>query len=245
MKESISFFLYYKIKEQRQMPYEFIFRVDDHTVFQARLHNEQCAAHTKTGERCKRRVIIGLDLCYSHLLSLKHLRIKPSTIPEAGRGLFARNPKVAKDAIIFKTGDVIADYIGETLTAIQLRQRYHGHTAPYTIQLSVGKNPPATSVYEDCALVRGYAALCNQALRKREQNARLRLEHSRSHSRLEHSRLEQSRPELRPKKVKPCFLFFVFCKAKQTGPPSMTWFTWAWAARSRQTTSTWFFSHAM
>lgn len=157
------------------MPYKFIFRVDDQTVFQAQLHNEQCAAHTKTGERCKRRVIIGLDLCYSHLLSVKHLRIKPSTIPEAGRGLFALNPKVAKDAIIFKTGDVIADYIGETLSNIQLRQRYHGHTAPYTIQLAVGKNPPATSVYEDCALVRGYAALCNQALRKREQNARLRV----------------------------------------------------------------------
>jgi hypothetical protein len=54
----------------------------------------RCSGHTKTGARCKRRTAKS-PLCYYHLEKEDHVKIKKSTIPGAGLGLFttiARRP---------------------------------------------------------------------------------------------------------------------------------------------------------
>lgn len=60
-----------------------------------------------------RQVYIGLDYCFSHLLSDKHLKIMTSTILGAGKGLFAVNKKALENVIIFKPNDLIIDYNGD------------------------------------------------------------------------------------------------------------------------------------
>ena len=147
------------------MPYIFTFFIDHNQGFQSILETEQCVAQNANGHRCSRKVCIGINLCWSHLLKYKHLRIKHSTIPNAGKGLFAIDNKQPENAIIFKKGDVIADYIGQTINAQTLRNRYEKHTAPYGIYLK-------KDTYIDAATERGYASLANQAPQSALKNAK-------------------------------------------------------------------------
>jgi transposase InsO family protein len=50
--------------------------------------SQRCTALTKAGAQCKQRTAKG-QYCWNHLRSLRGLRIKKSTIPGAGLGLFA------------------------------------------------------------------------------------------------------------------------------------------------------------
>ena len=126
--------------------------------FQCQLASLVCDAVTKRGERCKRKVIIGLPFCWSHLLSNKHLRIKDSLIPNAGKGLFVEDKSKPEDAIIFKKGDKILDYVGEVVTMEELDNRYgEENTAPYGVAINKKANR-----YEDAACRRGAGSLINQ-----------------------------------------------------------------------------------
>lgn len=60
----------------------------------------------------------------------EQLEVKTSTIPNAGRGLFAKQT--------FKYGDHIVDYTGEVLTKEQLDARYGEGLAPYALELKKG-----------------------------------------------------------------------------------------------------------
>ena len=55
---------------------EFIFKIDNDVIYHGNLVSFQCAAHSKSGSRCKRRCVIGIPFCYTHLLYKNHLRIK-------------------------------------------------------------------------------------------------------------------------------------------------------------------------
>lgn len=82
----------------------------------------RCEGHKKDGTRCRRRTS-KTNLCYQHLASEEHLKIKKSNIPNAGFGLFAtqRIPAHTKAAdytgrIVENIGDYDAPY------ALQVRQ---------------------------------------------------------------------------------------------------------------------------
>jgi hypothetical protein len=66
----------------------------------------RCAANTKAGMQCKALTRHG-EYCWIHLAQLRGVRIKSSTVPRAGKALFAaRN---------HKKGDEVARYTGDTV----------------------------------------------------------------------------------------------------------------------------------
>ncbi len=97
-----------------------------------------------------------LPFCIQHLKSELGLRLGPSTIPNTGTGLFALKP--------FRTGDVIAPYIAETLSKDQVDQYYGEDVAAYTYKLNQKK-------YLDAACVRGTASYSNT--NPHHQNAKI------------------------------------------------------------------------
>ena len=147
------------------MPYEFRFSIAHHVHFHTLLESCQCSANKANGTQCGRTVVIGTDLCWTHLLQIKHLRILPSTVPNIGKGLFALDKKRPANTIIFKKNDLIASYIGETLTTAELIARYGDHTAPYCMEV---KN----NTYEDCALIRSYCSIANRAPTAQAKNSK-------------------------------------------------------------------------
>ena len=65
--------------------------------------SQRCTARTKKGEPCRQRTAKG-QFCWCHLSSERGLRIKPSTVPGAGLGLFAAKSLPARHTIDY-TGD--------------------------------------------------------------------------------------------------------------------------------------------
>jgi hypothetical protein len=134
--------------------YEFIFKIDDDVIYRSFLKSIQCIDHTKAHTQCKRQTVIGLPYCYTHFLYKHHLRIKKSTIPNAGMGIFAVDPTDSSQKIIFKPNDTIALYKGEIIDKDILIERYAGKTPPYVV--GINKNR-----YEDGARYRGVGSIAN------------------------------------------------------------------------------------
>jgi uncharacterized protein len=65
---------------------------------------QRCTSATRTGAHCKARTTIG-QYCWIHLQQHESLRVKASSIPGIGRGLFATK--------FIKSGDKIAQYSGD------------------------------------------------------------------------------------------------------------------------------------
>ena len=84
------------------------------------------------------------------------IKIKKSTLPDAGKGLFAMNKQKEPNEIIFRQGDTIIPYSGEKkLTNQELSNRYGDYTAPYGVQYANNNN-------EDAACKRGVGSLANR-----------------------------------------------------------------------------------
>lgn len=136
------------------MPF-FTFKVDEEVVYRTQLESLQCADHTKAGHRCKRRTVIGSPYCSSHLTAHHYLKIKPSTIPGAGKGLFAWSPVDSnRNAVLFSRGNLICRYQGEKISRAELVDRYGDKSPPYVVGISANS-------YEDGARVRGIGSLAN------------------------------------------------------------------------------------
>ena len=71
--------------------------------------SQRCAAIKPDGHQCRIRTANGA-YCWRHLLALVGLRIAKSSIPQAGKGVFA-----ARD---FNTGDVVTHYTGDTTSDV-------------------------------------------------------------------------------------------------------------------------------
>ena len=155
------------------MPYEFRFYINHELHFRAKLYSEQCTAQKKNGQGCKNICCIGSPYCWTHLLYIKNLRIKPSNIPQAGKGLFAMDPLTNDTKKVFSKGERIVEYDGELMHHAELERRYGEYTAPYGVMISQNRD-----LYEDAALHRGVGSLCNHAAGGRA-NARLAVSHSR------------------------------------------------------------------
>jgi len=145
------------------MPQYFHFHAEDGPWWNAQLTSKQCTFIKPDGDRCRNMVAKSLPCCRIHLIKQYFLVIKPSTIPQAGMGLFVHKEGVGNNDIVFRKGDTIVPYQGETLDRQQLLNRYGDKTAPYGLQV---KN----NVYIDAATERGAGAAAN---RRANANARL------------------------------------------------------------------------
>lgn len=131
--------------------------------FQCQLKCQRCEAKTASGKQCTRKVCMGLTRCWSHSRSDLHLAVKPSTIPQAGKGLFAIRTKkkgLTSEQLkkpIFKPNDKIAPYLAEQVSRRVLDDRYGGYTAPYALSVGEGQNTRLI----DAACQRGIAAFAN------------------------------------------------------------------------------------
>ena len=140
----------------------FQFLIDDEVNFSCRLKSLPCEATNAKGHRCGKRSVIGTPLCWIHLLYQKHLRIKPS---KYGQGLFASDPKKGENAVIFRKGQTIIAYGGETINLREIDRRYDGKTAPYGVGINENK-------YQDGACERGIGGLANHRSSSQKPNAR-------------------------------------------------------------------------
>jgi hypothetical protein len=146
----------------------FIYKQKNGDKFKGNLKKFQCDhVNPLTNVRCKREGYIGYKTCWQHMRSDLKVKIKPSTIPEAGKGLFAECPK-APGQICFEANDKIVNYNGQLITKRELDKRYgkgDDNTAPYAIQ--VGRK------YEDAALQRSIGSLINFPSANAEPNVEL------------------------------------------------------------------------
>lgn len=146
------------------MPARFSYSIDNEPKFACDLISEQCSAIKTDGQRCKCRTLMSTPFCHIHLKSIKHLVVKPSTIPQAGKGLFVCAAKQEPNAIIFRKGDTIVEYGGELLDYDETERRYGSKTAPYTLKIK-------EDVYLDAACRRSIGSICNS--NQGHNNARL------------------------------------------------------------------------
>jgi hypothetical protein len=134
--------------------------------FSCHLKQYRCEhVNPNTKLQCKRKQYIGFDLCYQHLKTDHNLKIAPSTIPKAGKGLFAFNAEADDGDIVFSKDERIIDYNAQLITLIELNKRYGNKTAPYAVQIN--KN-----LYEDAGCVRSAGSIANHKPRKKT-NAKL------------------------------------------------------------------------
>lgn len=112
---------------------KFLFYDDDQgTVrYQCDVQCQQCEAATKSGTRCKNKTCFSLPYCSLHVQTEYGIVIKDSTIPGAGKGIFALKQ--------FKKNDIICPIWGMEKSAKQLDKEYGEGTAPYAIGLTKTK----------------------------------------------------------------------------------------------------------
>jgi hypothetical protein len=145
------------------MIFTFLADKGDHR-FKCRLKTRMCGCelasstqNTKNGngaKTCRNMVTMGGPYCQLHLESKMGLRIADSTVPQAGRGVFAWRPHSSVGPV-FKAGQAIVDYTGEVINQRELDKRYGTYTAPYAIMLRKDRK------YIDGACDRGVASMIN------------------------------------------------------------------------------------
>lgn len=137
----------------------------EETNFTCQLHCERCQGRRANGTRCTRRVCMGLQHCWQHAIREHKLRIKPSGLAGAGKGLFVNSREHGENEWVFAPGDKIVKYYGDELTEAQVDQRYgEDGTAPYA--WTVGAH------VVDAACRRGIASFANHKPQSRA-NAKL------------------------------------------------------------------------
>jgi hypothetical protein len=143
------------------MPHYFHFKIDDPRgnlihILNEPLQSMQCDyVIPRTGQQCRRQCVIGLPCCHSHLSLVYKVKIGPSTLPGAGKGLFVYDKTKGDRAVVFRNNEDICPYFGDVITRDELEARYQDKTAPYGFLLN---NAGRT---EDAALHRGVGSLIN------------------------------------------------------------------------------------
>lgn len=135
-------------------------------IFNGDLTTKTCAGNSKNGNRCKRKVTLGLPYCFQHRKSVQSLTTKESQIPNAGKGLFVNSKDHEPNEIVFRNGDKIVNYDGEVLPEREIDNRYGDYTAPYALQLPNDR-------FIDAALVRGLGSHANSKATLSQCNAKL------------------------------------------------------------------------
>ncbi len=154
------------------MPQRFRFEVNENNEWvikhEAILKAQRCLGHSKNGQRCKRTCIIGFEYCPTHLESIKKLKIKTSTIPNAGKGLFVSDKTRGPNDIVFRNNDKIVVYNGVIKTPEQMTEHYGEYTAPY------GMSIRGTNRVIDSGDKRGVGSLINHKNQLNQINCRFK-----------------------------------------------------------------------
>src|SRR6185312_9457721 len=117
-----------------------------------------CPATSPEGLHCPRGSFVHAPYCRFHLREIKGLDVAPSSIPEAGRGLFTLSARAR--------GDDLGEYMGELLPAEEIERRYpRGDVGIYCLGLS-------KSLFIDSALIRGACASANASRKGLKPNVR-------------------------------------------------------------------------
>lgn len=122
------------------------FSTDD---FDCHLQCGRCNHLKNDGTRCKNRVCFGFPICWIHTIQVYGVRLRDSTLPDVGKGLFA-----ARD---IPSNSWICPYRGERIGRGCLNQRYGNDTAPYAVT--------HRRAFIDSACSRGIAAMANGLFR--------------------------------------------------------------------------------
>jgi SET domain-containing protein len=83
----------------------------------------------------------------------------PSTIPQAGKGLFVLDKKQPIGTVLIKKAQTVCPYGGELIDKDTLEKRYGNKTAPYAVQLS-------KTSFRDGGCARGVGSLLNHDSRR-------------------------------------------------------------------------------
>jgi hypothetical protein len=151
------------------------------------LQCKQCQAFIGANKekQCSRTVCMGLDMCWQHMASLQHLRIKWTTLtgwnPRTRKhnllkmkGLFAYWPD-KEEEVCFKKKEVICSYNGLQIRRKIVDKLYEDGGAPYAICHTPHKEDTRPAVFcIDAACHRGVAAFANHSIDKRKLNAKLK-----------------------------------------------------------------------
>ena len=135
--------------------------------FSCKLLCSKCGGTKADGTACTRTVCIGTDYCWQHLASQARLRIAPSGVAGAGKGLYAwltpKNRAAQPSDVVFTKGSRIISYGGERVTAQELNARYGKKTAPY--------GAGSGGLFIDAACQRGAGGMANGSDKTHTANA--------------------------------------------------------------------------
>jgi uncharacterized protein len=92
-----------------------------------KMPTQQCTSDTKQGKQCGQRTQYG-EYCWIHLSQLHGARIKPSLVPNAGKGLFATRD--------FKKGEIIGNYTGDIVRVDQVSNDANLPRSAYILELT-------------------------------------------------------------------------------------------------------------
>jgi hypothetical protein len=128
--------------------------------FRCLLSSRQCSAQTsRTQERCRNNVVMGLPFCYAHTPTELNVMIKPSTRNgRDGKGVFAHNPRINAGRV-FEAGEQVLTLKGQLRSTEQMIRRYgdiEESNQPYGIQISAQR-------WIDGACLRGIGMMINHA----------------------------------------------------------------------------------
>ena len=115
-------------------------------TFSCKMKKVVCGAKTNTGRPCRNKVVIGLKSCHMH----RKVKIAQSTIPRAGKGVFAKRD--------YKVGQRIGYYRGDVLSTNAHNQRYGSGKrdhAPYSLQGSKSKIIDAECTRSTMSMING------------------------------------------------------------------------------------------
>mmetsp|Transcript_5361 Transcript_5361/g.8814 ORF Transcript_5361/g.8814 Transcript_5361/m.8814 type:complete len:277 (-) Transcript_5361:4806-5636(-) len=105
--------------------------------FECTLKSQQCRGITKKDKQCPRETVMGTNLCWQHLITVKFVRIKKIRGSKE-KGVFAmlsdskkwlKSGKPAR--IVFQKNEKIIRFRGEVLNNEQQKERYKRRDGPY------------------------------------------------------------------------------------------------------------------
>ncbi|CAB4007371.1 SET domain-containing [Paramuricea clavata] len=98
--------------------------------------SQQCVSNTQKDVRCRKRTA-HTEKCWIHLAKQNNLRIKPSNVAGAGKGLFAWKKPITR-------GKLISKYTGRKLSKKELDKKYGDGVAKYAVCNKRGRCVDAT-----------------------------------------------------------------------------------------------------
>jgi hypothetical protein len=128
-------------------------------VFSCKLSSQRCEGLKSNKQRCGRNTVRALPYCWQHYQKINKLIIAKSKVKGGGFGIFACDPSIDNNAIVFYKNDIICQYNGDELTEAKLNKRYGsgGQTAVYTWQ------NPDNGLFVDSACRRYIGAFANDS----------------------------------------------------------------------------------